>query len=145
MSLSPVERTIELPDGSTRKYIISKFNAIAGRRILMQYTTSAVPKIGDYDTNESMMFEIMKFVSVHTGDVLQPLDDPSMIDNHVPDWETLAKLEWEVINYNVSFFNDGRLSTFLEDLSEKLPQLITQMLTLLSERSSEPTKPPSTS
>lgn len=126
-------------------YVISKFPAVAGRKIMTQYPISAVPKIGEYTTNEEMMYLIMTYVAVKntaTNTELQ-LVNRDLIDNHVPSWETLMKLEYLMMEYNCSFLANGKVSTFLESIAEKLPSWITKISTPLSEALSPAEKQPS--
>lgn len=112
-----------------RKFIISKFPAVEGREIISKYPLSGIPKLGDYAVNEETMFKLMKYVAVKIGDSIIPLSTRELINSHTGDWETLIKVEWEMLGYNSRFFRDGRLSTFLKDLSQKLPAWISKMLT----------------
>jgi hypothetical protein len=144
--IEPFDVDIDLPDGKgKRHYTIHKFDAIAGREIVSQYPMSGIPKLGDYATNEGLMLKIMTYVTVATGDTTVGLTTPALVNNHVPGWETLAKLEWEVMQYNCSFFRNGTASTFFEDSMEKLPALILSTLTDLLEQSSAKSSPPSES
>lgn len=132
-------------------FIISKFPAVAGREIMAKYPTSGLPKIGDYKVNEEVMLKLMSYVAVPNG-TSQPLKLGSqiLINNHIvasegaEAWETLGKIEIEMMRYNCSFFRDGRISTFFEDLAQKLPQWVSKTLTDLSARSSQKEKQPST-
>ena len=92
------------------------------------------------------MMKIMSFVAVPmpSGESLR-LTTRELVNNHVPEWETLARIEWAMMEYNCSFFGDGRFSSFLDDLSEKLPALILSMLTPLLEQLSPKSMPPSES
>ena len=145
-SIEPKDKTIILPDGSERIYIISKMDAISGREIVSQYPTSGLPKIGEYSLNESLMYKLMRFVSVPMdGTRSLSLSTPDLIRNHVPDWETLAKLEWAMMEYNCSFFANGKVSSFLDELAEKLPKSILSILMPLLEQSSQKSSPPSES
>lgn len=118
--LEPKEVTVTTLRKEERIYIISKFPCVAGREIIAKYPLSAMPKLGDYAVNEETMFKLMAFVGVPTdsGKVLQ-LKTKAMIDNHVPDWETLAKLEFEMMKYNTSFFGQGEVSSFLKGTLQK--------------------------
>lgn len=138
-----VLRDIELPDGGTKSFIIHKFDAISGREIVTQYPTSGLPKLGDYKTNEDIMFKMMCFVKVKTGDTEVTLNSRDLVNNHVPDWETLMRLEAALMEYNCSFFRNGKISNFLGDLAEKAPELILSMLTTLSEQLLPKNTPPS--
>ena len=127
-------------DGKT--FIISKFPAVAGREIVTQYPTSAVPKLGDYQTNQDLMFKIMAFVGVYPTPGQKPLMlvSQDLINNHVPSWEMLLKVEWAMMEYNCSFFQNGRISTFLDECAQMLPKWITEMLTPLLQPSSRKKK-----
>lgn len=134
--LEPIEKEISLPDGGTKTYILSKFPAIAGREIVTQYPTTGAPKIGDYKTNEALMLKLMAFVAVPTENGQLQLTTKELVNNHVPDFETLLKLEWAMMEYNCSFFRNGAALGFLGGLTGKLKQSITQTLTDLLRLSS---------
>lgn len=140
MLLQPLEKEI---DGKV--FVLSKFPAVAGREIVAKYPLSGMPKLGDYKVNEETMLKLMAYVGVtlDNGTVL-PLSTRALVDNHVPSWETLAKLEWSMLEYNCSFFGNGRASTFFDGIAQKLPSMITSILTDLSLQLSAKSKQPST-
>jgi hypothetical protein len=118
-----------------RTFIISKFNYEDGREIITQYPVSAVPKLGDYARNKELVRLMMTYVSVPiSGSAPVALVTPELINNHLGDWETGMKLEAALLEYNCSFFQDGRASTFLDDIAQNLPAWISSMLTPLLER-----------
>lgn len=132
-----------------KAFIISKFPAIAGRKIVTQYLSSGIPKIGDYAVNEATMFEMMKYVAAVTENGTKiPLVTEALINNHVvskiSSWEMQLKLEKAMMEYNCSFFQDGRISNFFGDIAQKFQQLSTKtlkdLLALLSRQGSQPTK-----
>lgn len=129
--LEPKELPLKGQDGLERVYIISKFPAIAGREIISKYPLSGMPKLGEYAVNEEVMLKLMSFVGVMVGDRTETLRTRAMVDNHVPDWETLAKIEMAMIEYNCSFFANGGMSRLLNDLSRHSQQWITETLTVL--------------
>jgi hypothetical protein len=131
-------------DGKT--FILSKFPAVAGREIIARYTSSAIPKVGDYKVNEEIMQKMMMYVGVKIHDKSAPLmlTTTALIDNHTGNWETLAKLEVAMMEYNCSFFLSGRVSTFLQDIAQKIPESISKILIHLSQQSSLTEKQPST-
>ena len=88
------------------------------------------------------MLKLMAYVYVKIGDALLPLNNKTLVDNHIKDWEVLAKIEWEMMRYNVSFLKDGRVSTFFADIVQKLPTLISKIVTDLSQQSSAKEKQP---
>ncbi len=140
MLLEPKE--IEI-DGKV--FIISKFPAIAGREIITQYPISGLPKIGEYKVNEQIMLKLMSYVAVSINSQPLQLTTQVLIDNHVGSWETLAKLEIAMIEYNVSFLENGRASTFLNDIAQNIAPWITKILTPLTEQLSAAEKPRSKS
>lgn len=141
--IEPKEIVITTQKGENKPFIISKFPAVQGREIIAKYPLSAMPKLGDYAVNEETMLKLMAFVAVprDTGEPLQ-LTTRGLIDNHVPDWETLARIEVAMMEYNVSFFGNGKGSTFLEAITKKAQAFLSQTLTDLSGLSSQKTKRP---
>lgn len=144
--LEPKQLDVTLTNGTQKTFILSKFPALAGREIVHKYPTSLIPKVGDYATNEETCLKMMCFVAAldtNTGKEIQ-LNTRALVDNHVYDWETLLKLELSIMEYNCSFFRDGRISNFFRDIVQKLPQFLSKMLTNLSASSSPTIKPNST-
>jgi len=140
-------KEIEVTDqaGKVRRFILSKFPAVQGREIVAKYPLSAMPKLGDYAVNEETMLKLMAFVAI-PRDGAEPLalTTRALIDNHCGDWETLARVEVAMMEYNVSFFGNGKGSTFLEAITQKAQQLLTKTLTDLSAQSSPKEKRRST-
>lgn len=142
--IQPKEITIKTQAGDERTYIISKMPAIPAREIISQYPITGMPKIGDYKANETIMLKLMSYVAVQTATGQQELSTQALVNNHVPDWETLGRLEMAMMEYNCSFFRNGVASTFFEAIAQKLPEQITRILTALSAQSSQTEKQPST-
>lgn len=126
-------KTVEL---GSKTYILGKFPATVGREILMQYPTSAMPKIGDYKTNHALMLRIMGYVGVQVEGREEPLmlTTEALVNNHVTNAETLVKLEWAMVQHNFDFFTDGRASSFLESLMQKAQSQAFGMLTKFAQR-----------
>ena len=138
--IQPIDKEI---DGKV--YVLSKFPAVAGREIVAKYPLSGMPKLGDYKVNEETMLKLMAFVGVRRDDGgVQMLTTRALVDNHVLSWETLAKIEWSMMEYNCSFFGNGRASTFFDGIAQKLQSMIMSILTALSQQSSAKNKQPST-
>lgn len=144
--IEPKEITIETQRGESRVYVLSKFPAVQGREIIAKYPLSAMPKLGDYAVNEETMLKLMAFVAVPRteGEPLL-LSTRALVDNHVPDWETLARIEMAMMEYNVSFFGNGKGSTFLEAITAKAQAFLSKTLMDLSAQSSPKGKRRSTS
>lgn len=128
-----------------KEFLISKFPAVEGREIVAQYPLSGVPKLGDYKTNEETMLKLMKYVQVILPSGNITLINKEMINQQVPSWETLVKLEWAMMEYNVSFFGNGGASNFFDGIRQKLPMWISKMWTDLSAQLSPAVKPPTES
>lgn len=141
--IEPKEIVITTQKGVEKTFILSKFPAVQGREIIAKYPLSAMPKLGDYAVNEETMLKLMAFVAVprESGEPLR-LTTRGLIDNHVPDWETLARIEVAMMEYNVSFFGNGKGSTFLEAITKKAQAFLSQTLTDLSGLSSQKAKRP---
>lgn len=141
--IEPKEVTITTMAGIDKVFILSKFPAIAGREIVAKYPLSSMPKVGDYAVGEETMLKLMKFVGVpmDSGNPLM-LTTSALVNNHVPDWETLAKIEMAMLEYNTSFFSVGKILAGFTGLETKLQALITKTLTGLSAQSLAAKKQP---
>lgn len=128
-----------------KRFIISKVPATVGREILFKYPTSNIPKIGDYNASNEIMLKLMSYVAVEmpNGDKLQ-LSTQTLVDNHIPDAQTLILLEKEMFAYNFDFFQNGNASNFLKGLEKRATQKGIGMLTTLLERLSVKEKQHST-
>jgi hypothetical protein len=144
--LEPKELTLPDRNGGTKTYYLSKFPAVAGREIVSQYPIANMPKVGEYALSEAMMLKLMAFVAVETSTgAFTRLTTRDLVNNHVADWENLARLEFAMMEYNVSFFGKEKLSTFFDKLKAQIPASISQTLTALLARLSEADKQPSAS
>lgn len=142
--IEPKEIEVAGIDGSSKTFIISKVPATVGREIVAKYPTSLTPKIGDYAVNEEIMIKMISHVSAVSADGGHiPLKTKALIDNHCTDWQMLARLEFAMLEYNTSFFGDGKVSGLLVTLAEKLKPFLIKILTDFSAQSSQSKKPPS--
>lgn len=145
MSIEPKEFELTNQAGVTKTFILHKFPAVAGREIVAKYPISIMPKIGDYQVSEEIMLKLMGYVGVQTdAGTIQMLTTRALVDNHATDWETLAKLEIAMMEYNCSFFGRVASSDFFESIVKKVVPLIIPMLTGSSDASSPTEKPRST-
>ena len=144
MLREPKDVEIECQDGSIRTYTISKLPARVGLELVTQYPIMATPKVGDYGKFEGLMLKLLSHVEATLPDGRkQRLTEWALVDNHVPDWEALARLQREMATYNVSFFQNGKLLTSLEDFVGKGITRITPMLTDFLRSLSQSDSPPS--
>lgn len=120
-----------------KTYKLGTFTAIKGREILTQYPTTAMPKIGDYKTNEALMLDVL----AHVGVVIEGRDEPQMlntaalINNHVKGAENLMRLEWAMMQHNFASLKNGKASGFLEALARRVQDSIGSTLIQLLARS----------
>jgi hypothetical protein len=141
----PKDVEIKCQDGSSRTYTISKVPAMVGFKLVTQYPILATPKIGNWNEFESLYTEIFKYVEAYAPDGSKILlVTKALIDNHVPDWEALARIQKEMAQYNISFFQNGKPSSFLEGFMQMVNSRITPMLTdllrSLSEKNTQPSE-----
>ncbi len=134
--INPKQVTIIDLDGNELIFNISRIPAIAAREFITQYPTTAIPKIGDYQANEELMIKMMKYIEIVKGDQEIRLITSDLINNHVPDGESLMKLEAAMLNENTNFLNIGRVSKELNGFSANIKQFITQTLTSFAASSS---------
>lgn len=140
--IKPQEVAILDGEGNEKTFILSKFPALIGREIVTQYPLSALPKLGDYRVNEEIMLKLLSHVAVPmpTGEPIR-LTTRQLVDNHCSDFETLMRIEGAMLEYNCSFFKNGKVSTFLGLIATKAQALILKTLTDFAAQSSQPAKP----
>ena len=92
------------------------------------------------------MLKMMAYVCVPVSGEEIPLKTQALIDNHVPDGESLIRLELEMLKYNTSFFGKGGSQGFLPSLLSRagssLPSVIKTLIASL-QSSSVKNSPPS--
>ncbi|HAT1528713.1 MULTISPECIES: hypothetical protein [Morganella] len=145
MLIKPKEVQIKDVDGIEKTFVISRLPAVTGREILAKYPLSNAPKIGDYEVSKEAMLKMMAYVcAVSDGEEI-PLKTQTLIDNHVPDGESLIRLELEMLKYNTSFFGTGGNSGFLPFLISKvgssLPSVIKTLMASLQSSSAKDSPP----
>lgn len=129
--LEPKNVEIVTANGDTKTFIFSKFPAIAGREIIAKYPLSSLPKVGDYSTSEETMIKLMHYVAipVEGGEPLR-LSNVDLINNHTCDWETLAKIELGMVEYNCTFFTKaGAIQGFIDLCLERVAPMLSKILT----------------
>lgn len=129
---------------NNRVYVLSKFPAMDGREIMTQYPLTAIPKIGEYKSNEELAMKMMRFVAIklpQNGQLVY-LSSRDLINNHVEDWEDQLKLEYMMVEYNFTFLQNGKISSFLDSIAEKLPAWALKISTQLSQQLSPTEKQP---
>ena len=127
--IKPKDVTITDLDGVERTFIVSRLPATVGREILSKYPVANAPKIGDYGVSSDAMRLMMKYVAI-PREMAEPLclTTQALIDNHVPDGQSLIKLEFEMLRYNTDFFGIGSNQDLVGSLIRKYLPLITSIL-----------------
>jgi hypothetical protein len=126
----PKEVEIKDCEGNYKTFIISRIPAVPMREVMAKYPVSNIPKLGEYQASKEVMGLLMSYVAVRVGEEGKEreiqLTNTALINNHVPDAESLLRIEYAMLQYNTSFFGQGDLSTFLRELIAKHLPLITQ-------------------
>lgn len=135
--LKPKEVKITDIDGEEKTYIISRFPAIASREILQGYLKAAAPSSNtDYSESQRLMKKLMCYVAAVTSEGTEVLLKTEMlINNHVPDFDVLSKLESQALDYNSDFFKIGKITKSLKQFEEVAKQLNLGTSTHSSEQS----------
>lgn len=141
--IEPKELKLTRQDGTVKTFILSKVPAIPMREVVATYPVANMPKVGEYQVSEAIMLKLMSFVAVETDGGPLALSSAAMIHNHVVDWETLARLEVAMLEYNVSFFANVRSYGSLTEWTEANMSKITSTLTVLWPQLLQAVKQPS--
>ena len=131
MSEMPLIKPQEI-DINGQKFNISKLPATVGRELVAKYPTSMIPKIGNYEVSEAAMLLMISHVEkIRDDGTAIRLTNKALVDNHIDDWEVLVQLERAMIEYNCSFFQNGKGIDFIKTQGVLAEQKITKMLTSL--------------
>lgn len=144
MLINPKEITLEF-EGEKLRFNIGKFPATVGREIISKYPVANMPKLGEYKVSEETMLKLMCYVErVYDDQEPIPLVNRTLVDNHIPSWEVLVKIEAYVIDYNCSFFELGKVLNSLKEwraLAEpKNIKMLMDSLVSLSQVEKQPSK-----
>lgn len=140
--IEPKDFVVKTQGGLEKTFILSKIPYMSGgREICSQFITTAMPKIGNYPMNEDLAKKMFSFVGVKTDGGVVRLLTADLINNHVPDFQTGARLEKEMLEYNFGFFDPEKISAFQKALGQKLQGLIMPILTQLQAQLSKKDAP----
>lgn len=140
--IKPRTVSVENKDGEAKDFVISRLPATVAREVVAKYPTSALPKIGDYQTSEDTMLLMMRYVAVEVDGKLLPLSTKGLVDNHVDDVVQLLRLEFEMLQENTNFFPRAGKRGFLDSLLQKLLSSAMPMLTPLLQQLLAQDSPP---
>lgn len=145
--IDPIEKSIEDSNGKTKIFRIGKVPYLdGGRQICSQYITTAAPKIGDYQQNEDLARIMFKYIEVvdSSGSAIRLLTD-DLVNSHITDFVTGIKLEAAALEHNLGFTLAGQLSEYRQSWLEKIPGVITKIVTALQPQSRSQDSAPDTS
>lgn len=96
------------------KFIISKMPCTVAQEVIVKLPAGFIPVINNFAQSQDMAFKMLSYCErVYDDKANVPLISKELIDNHVPDFNTLIKLETACINYNYDFFENGKVWDFL--------------------------------
>ena len=108
-----------------KTYVLHKMETKPGLDAYLRFT-----HIESRDEREELIALLMKWVTVKLENGTETaLSSDALINNHVPDVQTLLKLEEEMLAYNFDFFGRGEISSSLEWTEKVARTQNTEMLT----------------
>ena len=145
--IEPKEFHIKDMKGEDHVYLLSKIPASYSKEIVLQYPTSALPKIGDPALHMKITFMLMSYVGIPRDPGLEPLQlmTRELCDSHIPDLRTWMAIERAMASYNWDFFLPEDLSDFWGRLKNLLVAWSLETSTHSSQPLSTPEPQPFTS
>ena len=114
---------------SGKKYIISKIPSMDGFEIIVRFGAELSKRAEDYTKIEEVTLKLLSYCQVRvSSDHTFSLSTRDMINNHVKTVWDVFRLQKAMIDYNFDFFVQERISIFWEELTAKLPSLVSKML-----------------
>lgn len=125
------------------KFIISKMPCTVAQEVIFKLPTGLVPLISNFSQAEDMAFKMLSYCErIYDDGRSIPLISKEVIDNHVPDFKTLAMLENACLQYNYDFFANERLLDFLNKglshVESRASKILTDLLDRLSAQGMQP-------
>lgn len=130
--IKPTKVTIRDLDETPHEYTLGRFPAVEGLEIIAKVPSNIASLSKQLPNLRGLVLQMCKFVSVEVptddGGVHQILLSTSeLVDNHVPDGQTLLHLCFEIMRHNTSFFGTGSQSA-LDFLGEKAADLLPKII-----------------
>lgn len=125
------------------KFIISKMPCTIAQEVIVKLPTGFIPIINNFSQSQDMVFKMLSYCErvYDDGRANVPLISQEIINNHVPDFNTLIQLESVCLNYNFDFFENGKAWNFLEKGLCLAESKISGMLTDLLDKLLQAEKP----
>lgn len=139
--IKPLDITISDIDGIERHYRISRFPAVVGLEIIAKVPSNIATLSKQLPNLKELVLQMCKYIAVDvqsddggTHEII--LSTQALIDNHVPDGQTLLRLLFELMRHNTSFF--GRADQSIQDfLMGKLAALYPKVIPMLTQLSQQ--------
>ena len=111
------------------KFIISQMPCTVAQEVAFKLPPGLIPIMGNFTQAEDMYVKMLSYCErVYDDGRHIKLINKDIIDNHIPDFQTLLMLEREVIEYNYGFFNTEKLLTLLNDLLSRVESRASKIL-----------------
>ena len=124
------------------KFVISKMPCTVAQEVLLRLPAGLLPLVKNFSQSEEMAFKMLSYCERCYEDKANvPLISKTVIDNHVPDFDTLIRLEQECIAYNYDFFQNGKVWTSLNKIVSLAESKASGILTDLLDRLLQAGKP----
>ena len=146
--IKPLDLTITDLDGIERAYRLGRFPAVAGLEIIAKVPSNVATLSKQLPHLRELVLQMCKYVAVDvptddggTHEVI--LSTQALIDNHVPDGQTLLRLMFELMRHNTSFFGSADQSVLdylLARLVDSYPKVIQMLTPLLQQLSASDTQ-----
>ena len=135
--LSPKEVTI-----NGCRFLISRMPCMTAQEVIVRIPAGILPLINQYTISEEMVVKMLSCCQRMYDDKPNvPLISKEIINNHVPDFDTLLQLENECLKYNYDFFNQGKVLTFLAQGLSRVESSLSGILTDLLDKLLQAEKP----
>lgn len=117
------------------RFVISKMPCTVAQEVLFCLPTGLMPMVKNYGKSEEMALKMLSYCErCYEGNPNVPLISKTIIDNNVPDFDTLFKLEQACVAYNYDFFQNGKVWDFLNKAVSLAESKASAILTDLLDR-----------
>lgn len=128
--LAPKEVTI-----NGCRFLISRMPCMTAQEVIVRIPAGILPLINQYTISEEMVVKMLSCCQrVYDDRPNVPLISKEIINNHIPDFDTLLQLENECLRYNYDFFNQGKVLTFLAKGLSRVESSLSGILTDLLDK-----------
>ena len=139
--IKPLDITISDIDGIERNYRISRFPAVVGLEIIAKVPSNILTLSKQLPNLKELVLQMCKYIAVDVptddgGTHEITLSTQALIDNHVPDGQTLLRLLFELMRHNTSFFGRADQS-ILDYLMGRLAALYPKVIPMLTQLSQQ--------